>query len=76
MGSLIDKYLDGDLNEEEAVTFLEAIARDPTEPYYQEQRRRFLGERDRDNRPDAPSPWRAPPPSDPGYEPMETGLTV
>jgi membrane associated rhomboid family serine protease len=42
--------------------------------YYREQRRRFLGERDADDRPDAPSPWRlfrAPPPA-----PEEPGVTV
>ena len=30
----------------------EAILREPEEDYYREQRRRFLGERDREDRPD------------------------
>ena len=41
----------------------EAIAREPDEVYYREQRRRFLGERARDDRPDPPlpdSPWSTP----------------
>jgi membrane associated rhomboid family serine protease len=53
----------------------EAIARDPTESYYQEQRRRFLGERKPDDRPEAPSPWRQQQPTEDPV-PMEPGLTV
>jgi hypothetical protein len=42
----------------------EAIAREPEQAYYREQRRRFLGERGRDDRPDPPTPplpWDEPP---------------
>ncbi len=49
---------------ERAVVIIdEAIARKPDEAYYREQRRRFLGERGRDDRPEAPAlelPWGAP----------------
>ncbi len=54
----------------------EAIAQAEDEryaAYYREQRRRFRGERDAEDRPEAPSPWhffRAPPP------PEEPGVTV
>jgi len=43
----------------------EAIAIAPDEPYFREQRRRFTGERDADDRPASPlPPWlRAPPPA-------------
>jgi membrane associated rhomboid family serine protease len=56
----------------------EAIAREPDEAYYREQRRRFLGERARDDRPDPPlpdSPWSPSPEPD---EPPEgdPGITV
>jgi hypothetical protein len=56
----------------------EAIAREPDEVYYREQRRRFLGERARDDRPDPPlpdSPWSPSPEPD---EPPEgdPGITV
>jgi hypothetical protein len=56
----------------------EAIAREPDEVYYREQRRRFLGERARDDRPDPPlpdSPWS---PSPEPKEPAESdpGITV
>jgi membrane associated rhomboid family serine protease len=40
-------------------TIEEAIALDPQEPYYTEQRRRFLGERS--DRPDPLNPYRRPP---------------
>lgn len=53
----------------------EAIARDPAESYYQEQRRRFLGERAPGDRPEAPSPWRQQQPTEDPV-PMEPGLTV
>jgi membrane associated rhomboid family serine protease len=56
----------------------EAIAREPDESYYREQRRRFLGERDRDDRPDPPlpgSPWNSPSrPEEP--DPSDGGITV
>jgi hypothetical protein len=41
----------------------EAIALDPEEPYFREQRRRFLGERDPEDRPPPPAP--GPPPDRP-----------
>ena len=56
----------------------EAIAQEPDEVYYREQRRRFLGERDRDDRPDppqAPAPWDAPPERD-APAPSDAGITV
>jgi membrane associated rhomboid family serine protease len=53
-----------------------AIAREPDEPYYREQRRRFTGERPADDRPPDPSlrvtPRRRPPP----LPPDEEGLTA
>ena len=56
-----------------AASIGEAIAQAEDEHfavYYREQLRRFLGERDADDRPDAPSPWhlfRVPrAPEDPG----------
>jgi rhomboid protease GluP len=55
-------------------TIDEAIAREPDETYYREQRRRFTGERDPDDRPDAPGfelPWHESPPP-----PEEPGITV
>ena len=56
----------------------EAIAREPDQAYYREQRRRFLGERGRDDRPDAPlpdSPWNRP--SEPeAPDPGDAGITV
>lgn len=57
-------------------TIDEAIARSPDEDYYREQRRRFTGERDPDDRPDAPEfqlPWQEEPPPPP---PEEPGITV
>jgi len=47
-------------------TIEEAIARAPGQPYYVEQRRRFLGERDPDDRPDPPPPWSVPAPEGEG----------
>lgn len=58
-------------HEQEAVeTIEEAILQQPTESYYREQRRRFLGERDRDDRP--------PPPGEQPQLPFEEapGVTV
>ena len=56
----------------------EAIAREPDEAYYREQRRRFLGERARDDRPDPPmpdSPWSpSPDPEEPAKG--DPGITV
>ncbi len=61
--------------EEQALaTIDEAIGRAPDEPYYQEQRRRFLGEREADDRPPAPVPWRRPAP--PAPTAPDTGVTV
>jgi hypothetical protein len=56
----------------------EAIEREPRETYYREQRRRFLGERARDDRPDPPLPavpWGQPPPRE-EPEPADEGITV
>lgn len=41
-------------------TIEEAISRAPDPRYYVEQRRRFLGERDADDRPEPPSSWGTP----------------
>lgn len=49
-------------------TIEEAIALAPGEPYFVEQRRRFTGERDRNDRPAPPYPWIRPHPEKP--EPM------
>jgi hypothetical protein len=66
-------------NRESALAIIdEAIARKPDQSYYREQRRRFLGERARDDRPDPPlpdPPWNAPPePEEP--DPADGGITV
>ena len=56
----------------------EAIAREPQEVYYREQRRRFFGERGRDDRPDPPTPslpWDEPPARDVPV-PRDDGVTV
>jgi membrane associated rhomboid family serine protease len=55
----------------------EAIRRDPREPYYREQRRRFTGERAPDDRPQDPVlPWReAPGGRGPGAEEEPEGFT-
>ena len=55
-------------HEQEAVaTIEEAIVQQPMESYYREQRRRFLGERDREDRPPPPGQPLSPPLSeDPG----------
>ena len=56
----------------------EAIARRPDEDYYREQRRRFTGERARDDRPDPPAPelpW-APPSDSPSPATRDGGITV
>jgi hypothetical protein len=62
-------------------TIDEAIAWAPDEPYFREQRRRFTGEREPDDRPDAPLPsWLRPMlPAPEVEEPAfgdESGLTV
>jgi hypothetical protein len=57
----------------------EAIEREPDEAYYREQRRRFLGERARDDRPDPPMPdsiWSPSPEPDEPAEEGEPGITV
>ena len=62
------------------VTIDEAIARAPDEDedYYREQRRRFLGERGRDDRPPPPTPafpWGEPPTRE-APAPRDGGITV
>jgi len=66
-------------NPESALAIIdEAIEREPDESYYREQRRRFLGERGREDRPDPPvpgSPWNLQPdPERP--DPSDGGITV
>jgi membrane associated rhomboid family serine protease len=48
------------------LTIEEAIRLDPREPYYQEQRRRFTGDRDPDDRPPPPGEGSGREPWDPG----------
>lgn len=55
-------------------TILEAIAREPLSSYYREQLRRFIGERDSDDRPEY-SPFPSGPRRDP-LDIQERGLTV
>jgi membrane associated rhomboid family serine protease len=60
-------------------TIDEAIALAPEESYYREQRRRFTGERARDDRPQyVPPPYRDSQPTDPPIqsEPGDPGLTA
>ena len=62
---------------EQALTTIdEAIARDPATEYYREQRRRFLGEREPDDRPDSPMPWPLLPGGEPPEAPKEDGVRV
>jgi membrane associated rhomboid family serine protease len=59
---------------EEAVrTIEEAIALAPRQSYFREQRRRFLGERAADDRPESPPAWIEPdlPPDEPAFEDEE-----
>ena len=51
---------------EAVATIEEAIAAAPDEPYYREQRRRFLGEREAHDRPPAPAPRPVEPDRDAG----------
>jgi hypothetical protein len=60
-------------NQEAIETIDEAIDRAPDEPYYREQRRRFLGERE--DRPEGPWPWRQREP-EPEADPPADGITV
>jgi hypothetical protein len=53
-------------------TIDEAISRAPGELYYREQRRRFLGERDRDDRPEPSLPWE----TEPEAPEQAPGITV
>lgn len=53
-----------------------AIAREPYESYYREQRRRFTGERPADDRPPDPSLRLTPRPEAPTLPPDEDGLTA
>jgi rhomboid protease GluP len=57
-------------------TIDEAIAREPEEPYYREQRRRFTGERPASDRPPEPSPFAPPRAPAPDPSPAEPGITV
>ena len=64
---------------EDAVeTIDEAISLRPEEPYFSEQRRRFTGERGRDDRPAPPPEDDNPPPSapPPSSEPESPGVSV
>jgi membrane associated rhomboid family serine protease len=57
-------------------TIEEAIALAPDEPYFREQRRRFTGERDADDRPDPPG-WGTPPePPAPWDDSGDPGISV
>jgi membrane associated rhomboid family serine protease len=47
------------------VTIDQAIALQPDEPYFREQRRRFTGERAANDRPDPPRGWLPPAPAEP-----------
>lgn len=59
-------------------TIDEAIALQPDEPYFQEQRRRFAGERAPADRPDPPGRWLPPgePPPAPWGSPDEPGIAI
>jgi membrane associated rhomboid family serine protease len=54
----------------------EAIAREPEEPYYREQRRRFTGERPAADRPPEPAPFAPPAAREPEPPAGEPGITV
>jgi membrane associated rhomboid family serine protease len=55
-----------------------AIALQPDEPYFREQRRRFAGERDPGDRPDPPGRWLPPgvPPRAPWERAAEPGISI
>jgi membrane associated rhomboid family serine protease len=58
-------------------TIDEAIALQPDEPYFREQRRRFAGERAADDRPDPPEGWLPPAPApEPWDRPEEPGISI
>jgi hypothetical protein len=61
----------------EAVDLIdEAILLSPAEPYFREQRRRFLGERDPDDRPEPPGSRPAPAPEAPSPIPRDEDALV
>ena len=62
--------------EQALATIDEAIAQDPASEYYREQRRRFLGERDPDDRPDSPLPWPLRPDGESPEAPKQDGIRV
>jgi len=67
------------MNDAAIETIDEAIVRDPEDSYYREQRRRFIGERDPDDRPDYVPPLFRSPREAPAAEPADSnspGLTV
>jgi membrane associated rhomboid family serine protease len=63
-------------SEQAVATIDAAIARDPDEPYYREQRRRFIGERAADDRPPDPALQPRRPAEPAGLPPDDQGLRV
>jgi rhomboid protease GluP len=81
LDTLAEVYFQSGRADDAVATIDEAIELAPAEPYFHEQKRRFLGERAADDRPDPPEvlpeelpPWRLPEPAEPDAEPP--GLRV
>jgi membrane associated rhomboid family serine protease len=70
LDTLAEVYFQLGRDDEALDTIEQAIALRPDEPYYEEQRLRFLGERAPDDRPAPPDPSR-PPPGDEAPLPLE-----
>jgi membrane associated rhomboid family serine protease len=77
LDTLAEVYFQSGRADDAVATIEEAIELAPAEPYFREQRRRFVGERAADDRPEppeqppqeGPAPWRLPEGPDPDAEP-------
>jgi membrane associated rhomboid family serine protease len=79
LDTLAEVYFQLGRGEEAVATIERAIALAPGEPYFEEQRRRFAGERAADDRPEPPAELPeegAPPSDDPDFEVEGPGLQV
>jgi len=78
LDTLAEAYFVAGRREDAVDTIDEAISLAPGVDYFREQRRRFTGERDSEDRPDPPAePWqRRPPPLPPPPSQQERGIRV
>jgi membrane associated rhomboid family serine protease len=74
LDTLAEVYFQKGRIEEALETIDEAIELAPEEPYFREQKRRFEGERARDDRPEPPE--ELPVPRLPGFDPESPGVRV